>query len=208
MKRIVIVDYGVGNIYNLTNAVKKVGCTPLLTDDPAAILAADLAILPGVGAFRPAMEALEEKGLIAVLGQRNREKKPLMGICLGMQLFYESSEEDGPVAGLGFLKGSLRRFSDPSLKVPHMGWNELEPGRAEDFLKASLFDYVYFVHSYYLEGGEPETYVATADYGVTVPALVHNGHLTGLQFHPEKSGEVGLEILRACIEKGGVTCSE
>jgi glutamine amidotransferase len=208
MAKIVIVDYGVGNIYNLTNAVKKIGCTPVLTDDPEEILAADLAILPGVGAFRPAMEALASKGLIPVLRKRHEEKKALMGICLGMQLFYASSEEDGPVEGLGFLTGSLRRFTDPKLKVPHMGWNELEPGPAGALLEDRLFDYVYFVHSYYLDGGDPETFVATADYGVTVPALVVSGHLTGLQFHPEKSGEVGLAILKSCIERGGSVCSE
>lgn len=189
--KIAIVDYGVGNIQNLINALERLDIPAVLTSDAEKILSAEVAILPGVGAFKDAMDKLIKSGLDAVLKTRAASGKPIVGICLGMQLLFEGSEEDGNWEGLGLLKGRFVRF-DEQLKVPHMGWNRLEKMR-EDKMTDALTDlaYAYFVHSYYLKDGNPEEIILSSPYGVSVPALVRKGSIVGMQFHPEKSGMVG-----------------
>lgn len=200
-----IVDYGVGNLFSLHSSLLKIGEESVITADPAVIAAADRVILPGVGAFRDAAEKLRQSGLIPVLEAQLAAGKPVMGICLGMQLLFEKSFEYGEYAGLGWLKGEVRPIGEApesaGLKIPHMGWNALR------FVgeKHPLFRYVaegecvYFVHSYRAVGCE-DILIASAEYGCTIPAAVGKGSLLGCQFHPEKSGETGLRILRAFCE--------
>lgn len=192
---IALIDYGVGNIRNVYRAMSEIGLDVEITRDPAVVNASAAIILPGVGAYRDAMDNLRATGLIPSLEQNVKNGKPLLGICLGMQLLFESSTEGGAYEGLGWLKGHIVRFR-PGLKIPHMGWNRLELTRP-DPATANLGEdpSVYFVHSYYLETPEPEMILATAEYGIAVPALVRKGNLIGMQFHPEKSGSTGLRLL-------------
>ena len=190
-----IVDYGAGNLFSVQNALTYLNETFCTTRDPAVLQSCDGIILPGVGAFPDAMQRLLETGLIPVLQQQVREK-PLLGICLGMQILFERGYEFQETAGLGFLPGEIRRIQAPGFKIPHMGWNDLQilhmcpltEGLREG-------DYVYFVHSY--RADTPEEFISCAtQYGERIPALVWRGNVYGAQFHPEKSGEVGLKILR------------
>ncbi|GEN88283.1 imidazole glycerol phosphate synthase subunit HisH [Oceanobacillus sp. FSL W8-0428] len=194
---IAIIDYGAGNIKSLQFALDKLGKTSKLTMDPEEINQADSIILPGVGAFKDAMEALQRYQLDTILKDEAANGKPILGICLGMQLFYEYSEENGGCHGLGLLSGSAKRISD-KVKVPHMGWNILQQADQARALLNNLGDepYVYFVHSYAVDGLEENTLVASADYGGRVPAIVQNKNITGMQFHPEKSGDVGIALLK------------
>ena len=198
---IAIIDYGVGNLFSLASSLKSLGLETEVTRDAAAIRAADHIILPGVGAFADAMAKLEATGLVPVIKQEV-EHKPLLGICLGMQLLFEKSYEYGEHTGLGLIPGEVCPLADdlkdPSLKVPHIGWNSLHLVRPENPLMANTRegDFVYFVHSFYAKGCG-EALVAGAEYGVTVPGAVARGNVYGCQFHPEKSGEAGLRILRA-----------
>ncbi|GIO24557.1 imidazole glycerol phosphate synthase subunit HisH [Oceanobacillus sp. J11TS1] len=193
---IAIIDYGAGNIKSLQFALDKLGKPSKLTMDPEEIKQADSIILPGVGAFKDAMEALQRYQLDSLLKDEAANGKPILGICLGMQLFYEFSEENGGCAGLGLLTGSVNRISD-SVKVPHMGWNILTANQDN-----SLFDqlgkepYVYFVHSYAVDRLAEDTLIASAEYGGRVPAIVQDKNITGMQFHPEKSGEIGITLLK------------
>ena len=198
---IAIIDYGVGNLFSLASSLKSLGLETKVTRDAAAIRAADHIILPGVGAFADAMAKLEATGLVPVIKQEV-EHKPLLGICLGMQLLFEKSYEYGEHTGLGLIPGEVCPLADdlkdPSLKVPHIGWNSLHLVRPENPLMANTRegDFVYFVHSFYVKGCG-DALVAGAEYGVTVPGAVARGNVYGCQFHPEKSGEAGLRILRA-----------
>ena len=200
---IAIIDYGVGNLFSLASSLKSLGLETKVTRDAAAIRAADHIILPGVGAFADAMAKLEATGLVPVIKQEV-EHKPLLGICLGMQLLFEKSYEYGEHAGLGLLPGSVCPLEPDlaaagfSYKVPHIGWNSLHLVRPENPLMANTRegDFVYFVHSFYVKGCG-DALVAGAEYGVTVPGAVARGNVYGCQFHPEKSGEAGLRILRA-----------
>lgn len=205
-----IVDYGVGNLFSLSASLAAIGEEAAVTRDAAAIAAADRVILPGVGAFADARRKLSESGMeSAVLGAAEAGK-PLLGICLGMQLLFECSFEYGEHAGLGLLRGEVVGMSGripPELPIPHIGWNALNIVRPGGILKyVNEGDCVYFVHSYYAEGcGESLT--ATAEYGLPLTAAVSQGNVHGCQFHPEKSGRVGLGILRAfCELEEGRTC--
>ncbi len=211
MSTAAIVDYGVGTLFSLTGALRRLGAPTVVTSDADAIRAADAIILPGVGAFGDAAARLRASGLADVLDERIGAGVPLMGICLGMQLLFERSFEYGEHAGLGYLPGSVVPLSEAfardgiDLKVPHMGWNALDRVR-DDVLIADVPEgaCVYFVHSYVADA-RPEHLVATAGYGIDVPAIVRAGNVCGCQFHPEKSGDIGLSILAAFLDdaKGG-----
>ena len=203
---IAIIDYGVGNLFSLASSLKSLGLETAVTRDPAMIRAADRIILPGVGAFADAMAKLEATGLVSVLRQEV-QRKPLLGICLGMQLLFEKSYEYGEHAGLGLIPGAVRPLADdlkdPALKVPHIGWNRLDlvPGREDDplFRYTRPGEYVYYVHSFYATGCADYT-LATSEYSIPVTGAVRNGLVYGTQFHPEKSGDTGLRMLRAFAE--------
>lgn len=203
---IAIIDYGVGNLFSLASSLKSLGLETAVTRDPAVIRAADRIILPGVGAFADAMAKLEATGLVSVLRQEV-QRKPLLGICLGMQLLFEKSYEYGEHAGLGLIPGAVRPLADdlkdPALKVPHIGWNRLDlvPGREDDplFRYTRPGEYVYYVHSFYATGCADYT-LATSEYSLPVTGAVRNGLVYGTQFHPEKSGDTGLRMLRAFAE--------
>ncbi|MGM0380068.1 MAG: imidazole glycerol phosphate synthase subunit HisH [Bacillota bacterium] len=198
---IVILDYGLGNLYNLKNALKKIGFESKISNNSDEILNADILFMPGVGAFYEAIKNLKNKDLIDVLNKRNEKKLPIVGICLGMQLLFEESYEKKLTKGLGFLKGSLKKF-DISLKIPHMGWNKLE-FKNNSFINEDLDSqsYGYFVHSFYLTDYNKKDLIAYSDYEVKVPAIVKNNNLIGIQFHPEKSSKDGLKILENIIKE-------
>lgn len=193
---IVIVDYGVGNIRNVERAFTKLNMEVIVTRDIEKIDQASAIILPGVGAFRDAINNLKKYDLVECL-RRNTEKGTwIIGICLGMQLLYDKSYEDGEYDGLGLLRGDIVKFDDSEQKVPHMGWNQLVK-RRDDEIARGLYDndYVYFVHSYYLKNEDPDSVICTSYYGVDVPAIIRKNNIIGMQFHPEKSSAVGVKIL-------------
>ena len=198
----VIIDYGVGNLFSLTSSLASLGETVTVSRDADVIRSADRIILPGVGAFEDAAKKLRETGLVPVLRDAVKDGKPLLGICLGMQLLFEKSYEYGEHEGLGFIGGSVIPLAGAvgELKVPHMGWNALKFKRKHPLFKyVNEGDHVYFVHSYYAADCEDST-VAVSEYGVDVTAAVAKDNVMGCQFHPEKSGEVGLKILKAFCE--------
>lgn len=200
---IAIIDYGVGNLFSLCSSFRKIGVEAVVTSDPQVIKVAQKLILPGVGAFGDAIQKLKDSGLDRLIKQQAETGKPIMGICLGMQLLFEESYEYGEHEGLGLLKGRVIPMEGQipaQLKIPHIGWNALH------FTKeSSLFRYirnndcVYFVHSFYAADCD-DSVIATAEYGAELTAAVERGNVMGCQFHPEKSGEVGLKILRAFCE--------
>lgn len=198
-----IIDYGVGNLFSLRSSLRAIGIDADYTGDPAEIRKADKLILPGVGAFRDAREALRSTGLDRVVQEEAGTGKPLMGICLGMQMLFDRSYEYGEYEGLGLIPGEIVPMEGripKDLPIPHIGWNELMLKQPSPLMKNTANgDYVYFVHSYYAE--TPAEYViATTDYGVEMTAAVQNDNVYGCQFHPEKSSEVGLSILKAFCE--------
>ena len=195
---IAIVDYGVGNLFSLKCSLDYIGLKSKITSDEKELRQADKIILPGVGAFGDAIKKLESTGLIPVI-KEEAEKKPLLGICLGMQLLLEKSYEFGEYEGLGFIPGNVVQFDIPKeYKVPHMGWNSLDITQKDCPLLKYIKDgdYVYYVHSFYAKT-EPKYVVATSNYAINVTGIVWNKNVYGTQFHPEKSGEVGLNILKA-----------
>ncbi len=198
--RIAVIDYEVGNLANVYNAWKRLGVDAEITRDPAAIRRADMVQLPGVGAMRDAVGNLQKFGLIPVLQEEVKRGKFFMGVCLGMQALFEKDYEDGEYDGLGFLPGEIVPFRI-ALKVPHMGWNELE-FRCEHWLQKNLppHPYVYFVHSYYKTPVDTPDVIATAEYGHPVPAICGRDNVLGFQFHPEKSGRVGAQLLQNVID--------
>lgn len=195
---VAIVDYGAGNIKSVENAVRYLGHEAVLTRDPAVILSADHVILPGVGAFGDAMARLRRYGLEEVLKETVKRGIPFLGICLGLQLLFESSEESSGAQGLGILKGHILRIPDgEGRKVPQIGWNDLtypNPGRL--FAGLPEGSYVYFVHSYYLRAEDPAIVTARTRYGVDIDASVESGNVFACQFHPEKSEAAGMKILQ------------
>ena len=195
---VAIVDYGAGNIKSVENAVRYLGHEAVLTRDPAVILSADHVILPGVGAFGDAMTRLSRYGLDEVLRKAAASGTPFLGICLGLQLLFESSEESPGAEGLGILKGHILRIPDgEGRKVPQIGWNDLtypNPGRLFTGLPEGT--YVYFVHSYYLRAADPSIVTACTQYGVRIDASVESGNVFACQFHPEKSEAAGMKILQ------------
>ena len=197
-----IIDYDAGNLKSVEKALQALGEETVITRDRDEILSADRVILPGVGAFGDAMEKLHQYGLVEIIRQVVQNGTPFLGICLGLQLLFEESEESQGVPGLGILKGKIRRIPNtPGLKIPHMGWNSLilRPG-TRLFSGLGEDPYVYFVHSYYLEAADPEIVAASADYGVVIHAAVESGNVFACQFHPEKSSDTGLQILKNFVE--------
>lgn len=198
---IAIIDYGVGNLFSLTQSLKKIGADSIVTADPKVIAQADRLILPGVGAFGDAAQKLKDSGLDAVIKSEVAKGKPLLGICLGMQLLFDKSYEYGEHLGLGLIKGEVLPLSDYvcGLKIPHMGWNSLEFADVNPLFKElRQGEHVYFVHSFFAKCDEGLS--ATTDYGIKVTAAVRKANVYGVQFHPEKSGSAGHKILRAFNE--------
>ncbi len=202
---IAIIDYGVGNLFSLKSSFAALDIDAQVTSDPEIIKKADKTVLPGVGAFRDAIGKLEDSGLGELVISEARGGKPLLGICLGMQLLLEKSFEFGEYEGLGLVPGSVRPIADvipAGLKIPQMGWNALHfTNECPIFLGSAEGDHVYFVHSYYCDS--PSEYItAVTEYGAPLTAAVRNGNIYGCQFHPEKSGPKGLAILKAFSELG------
>ena len=201
---IAIVDYGCGNLYSLQCSLNFLNLESVITSDPEVIKSADKIILPGVGAFGDAVELLKSSGLDKVVKSEAAKGKYILGICLGMQLLFEKSYEYGEHNGLGLIKGEVAPLSDDiksDLKIPHMGWNALNISNINDpiFKYTKNGDYIYYVHSFYAKNCN-EALLATSDYEVLVPGLVKNKNVYGAQFHPEKSGDVGLNLLKAFAE--------
>lgn len=200
---IALVDSGVGNLRSVAKALAAAGGQVELTSDPSVIAAAEKVALPGVGAFGDTMNGLRRRGLVPVLEQLVAASVPLLGICVGMQVLFESSDELGHHAGLGFLPGRVRRFELADLKVPHTGWNQIVPQTASPLLQnLPPGSYAYFNHSYYCVPSEPADTAARTEYGLAFASAVQRGRLYGVQFHPEKSQAVGLAILRNFVERG------
>ncbi len=200
---IAIIDYGVGNLFSVKSSFAAIGAEAVVTSDPDVIRAADRILLPGVGAYRDAAQKLRETGMGDLVREQAASGKPVMGICLGMQLLFEKSYEFGEYEGLGLIKGAVRPIRDVApadYKVPHIGWNALNLQKSHPLLKYVLEgDCVYFVHSFYAADC-PNAVIATTEYGAPITAAVAQGNVCGCQFHPEKSGTVGLSILKAFCE--------
>ncbi|WP_113930812.1 imidazole glycerol phosphate synthase subunit HisH [Bacillus sp. P14.5] len=197
-----IVDYGMGNLFSVAKALERLGVPYFISEDRSELDKADGLLLPGVGSFRDAMTLLARQELIGFIKGYAASGKPLLGICLGMQLLYEESEENGSTEGLGLLKGRVIRIprQTEEMKIPHMGWNKLKFLNDSPLLEGLKEDYVYFVHSYYVSEEDPEQVVAAAEYGVEVPAVAGKENIFGMQFHPEKSSELGMKLLRNFTE--------
>lgn len=198
-KKVTIIDYGMGNLYSVSKAVAAVGAEPVVTSDKDVIAQAEKILLPGVGAFGDCMANLEKSGLIPVIKEHLAKGTPFLGICLGMQVLFEGSEEDPGVAGLGFFKGQVKKLTTKE-KIPHMGWNKLELRSASPLLANAEGEYVYFVHSYHAEPEDKSIITAVCDYGQEVTASVGVGNVQAFQFHPEKSSKAGLALLKAFVE--------
>lgn len=199
---VAIIDYDAGNIKSVEKAMKLLKQEVVVTRDPETILGADRVILPGVGSFGDAMRKIRQYELEEVIHEVVKRQIPFLGICLGLQLLFEKSEESPGVQGLGILKGEILRIPEgEGLKVPHMGWNSLELSENGRLFQGISEDaYVYFVHSYYLKAAEPEIVTARTDYGTQIHASVEKGQIFACQFHPEKSSDVGLRILKNFVE--------
>lgn len=200
---IAIIDYGVGNLYSLSHSLTHIGVENVISRDPAVIESADKLILPGVGAFGDAKKKLDDTGLTELIIRRAKAGTPLLGICLGMQMLFDKSYEYGEHEGLHLIPGEIRPIEpdlNQKLKVPHIGWNTLNivrPCRITKYISEG--DSVYYVHSYYAKN-IGDALAASSEYDITIPGIVHSGSVFGTQFHPEKSGEIGLRILRAFAE--------
>ena len=198
---IAVIDYDAGNLKSVEKALIFLGETPVITRDREELLAADKVILPGVGAFGDAMDRLHQYGRVDVIKEVVKKGTPFLGICLGLQLMFESSEESPGVEGLGLLPGKILKIPEtPGMKVPHMGWNSLKIDPNSRLFKGIPDgNYVYFVHSYYLKAGSEDIVAATTEYGTHIHAAVEKGNLYACQFHPEKSSQTGLKILENFI---------
>ena len=200
---ITIIDYGSGNLKSIRNGFRRIGADALVTNDKKDLEQAEVLILPGVGAFGTAMKNLQKYQ--DIIHQHIQEGKPFLGVCLGLQVLFRESEESPGVKGLDVFRGKVVRFPETlppqGLKIPHMGWNNLNTLRYSPLMEGIDQDYMYFVHSYYVQPEDPEIVVATVDYGVEVPAVVAQDNVFATQFHPEKSGPVGLEILKNFLKQ-------
>ncbi len=203
MTTLAIIDYGIGNLRSVQKAFEHVGAVAPLTEDPAVILAADKVVLPGVGAFGDGMKGIHSRGLADVVRDVVARGTPLLGICVGMQVLFEVGEELGEHVGLGILPGRVRPFAiDPALKVPHTGWNQIVPCTDSPlFADLPAGSYAYFNHGFYCDASMADT-LATTDYGGAYPTIVGRDRLYGIQFHPEKSQAVGMQLLRNFVERG------
>lgn len=201
---IAIIDYGMGNLHSVENALKKIGAECVITSDKEVIQKADKIILPGVGAFQDCMKNLKDTDLYDVLkSEVSEQKKPFLGICLGMQAIFESSMENGYCEGFGFLKGQVIRMQDPNIRIPHIGWNLLEKEKEHPvYAHLSARPFVYYDHSYYAQDYNPEDLIGYSCYGIEkIPGLVGHENVLGAQFHPEKSAKDGLAILKYFVEE-------
>lgn len=197
-----VIDYGMGNLASVAKAFRALGATADIISTPDEISRAEILVLPGVGAFPDAMAHLREARLVEPIQAASRAGKPLLGICLGMQLLFSRGTEKQECAGLDLLPGTVVRFDDSSdLKVPHMGWNQLQPRAHALFEGVPAGSWVYFVHSYYPRPEDPDTVLATAEYGASFACVVGRGRTVGIQFHPEKSQKVGLTLLENFLKK-------
>lgn len=190
-----VVDYGMGNLFSVSKALERLGADYFISGKKEDLANADALILPGVGSFRDAMYRLDQDGLTGMLREFAADEKPLLGICLGMQLLFKESEENGMTKGLGLLPGSVRRFPGGDYKVPHMGWNRLEFTTASPLFENLKEDYVYFVHSYFVDAKDSAVLLAKVNYHEEVSAVVGKGNIYGMQFHPEKSSKLGMGLL-------------
>ncbi|HML40521.1 MAG TPA: imidazole glycerol phosphate synthase subunit HisH [Bellilinea sp.] len=198
---IALIDYGIGNLHSVAKAIQKAGGQVVVTGNAEVILSAQKVVLPGVGAFGDGMRVLQERGLVAPLHELAARGTPLLGICLGMQLMFESSAELGDHPGLGLLPGRVLHFPPSDLKVPQTGWNQLSFPQENPLTRGlEAGCYAYFNHSYYCAAANVEDVIAVTDYGIDYPSMVARGNLYGAQFHPEKSQGVGLTILRNFVE--------
>ena len=192
---VAIIDYGAGNLHSVCNALAFLGAECEVTSDRDKILSADHVILPGVGSFGDAMRSLEEAGLVETVREAADGSRPFLGICLGLQLLFEESEESPGVRGLGVFKGKVVRIPEAGLKIPHMGWNNITLNKESRILPADE-PFVYFVHSYYIQPSDESIISAATEYGAVLPVAVERGNVFATQFHPEKSGDAGMEILK------------
>ncbi len=201
---IAIIDYGAGNLQSVKKAFDFIGAESVITNDPKVILSADKILLPGVGSFGDAMDSMEKNGLVETVKECALSGKPFLGICLGLQLLFEESEESPGVKGLGIFKGKIKKFSsDMGLKIPHIGWNSLEIKQKDTLFKDIPENaYVYFVHSYYLHAEDENDIATVTNYGIDFHSAVGKNNIFATQFHPEKSGDVGLQILRNFASMG------
>jgi glutamine amidotransferase len=200
MKRLAIINTGIGNLRSVQKAFEHVGAAPAITDDPAAVAAAEAVVLPGVGAFGDSIDGLRARGLEPAVFDAIRRGVPFFGICVGMQLLFEESEEMGIHRGLGVLPGRIVRFP-AALTVPHMGWNQIEPRRSHPLLDGVPSGaFAYFDHSYCVVTGDESIVVAATDYGGPFPSVVARDNVWAIQFHPEKSQQAGLRILQNFVE--------
>jgi imidazole glycerol-phosphate synthase subunit HisH len=199
----VIVDYGMGNLRSVEKAVESVGGRPLISGDPAVVRQAERLILPGVGAFGDAMENLRRQRMVDAIREAVNAGKPLLGLCLGLQLLFSESEEFGRHEGLNLIPGKVRKFQDPGLRVPHVGWNQIEGNQPNPLLQGiSEGSYFYFVHSYYVEPDRPEDALRWTSYGHRFCSIACRGKVWGAQFHPEKSQDAGKKLLRNFLDIG------
>ena len=195
--KIAIIDYGLGNLHSAAKALVRIGADARITSDPEEVRTADKVVLPGVGAFGDCMNSLTDTGLVPVIHEVIQRGIPFLGICVGMQLMFEGSEEDPEIRGIGIFKGIVRKIQAPGLKIPHMGWNSLRLLSPSPLFKdLPQLPYVYFVHSYHAKPMESSVVTAVTDYGEEVTAAVGVGPVQGVQFHPEKSSALGLTILK------------
>ena len=201
---IAIIDYGAGNLQSVKKAFDFIGAESVITNDPKVILSADKILLPGVGSFGDAMDSMRKNGLVETVKECALSGKPFLGICLGLQLLFEESEESPGVKGLGIFKGKIKKFSsDMGLKIPHIGWNSLEIQQKNTLFKdIPENSYVYFVHSYYLHAEDENDIATVTNYGIDFHSAVGKNNIFATQFHPEKSGDVGLQILRNFASMG------
>ncbi len=200
--KIALIDHGVGNLRSVQKALTAVGADVDLTDNPRRIQEAEKLVLPGVGAFADAMDGLQQRGLEEPLLDAVRENKPLLGICVGMQMLFEVSEEHGEHPGLGLLPGRVIRFSGQALTIPQTGWNQIQPWRENPLLTGiTAGSYAYFNHAFYCAPDREEDVLATTEYGLHFASIVQREKLYGVQFHPEKSQHIGLAILRNFVQR-------
>jgi len=200
---IAIIDYGVGNLRSITKSVEILGGNPVITTDKRVVAEADGIILPGVGAFKPAIKMLKDSGLFKVIKNFVAKDKPILGICLGMQLFFSKSTEGGNTKGMNLIKGTVEKLPNTE-KLPQMGWNnvsfQISNLKSQIFRDVKNKSYFYFVHSYYCNPIDKKTIIATTDYAQVFPSIIQNGNIFGTQFHPEKSSEQGLQLLKNFVE--------